>query len=329
MLHLEAMKNNSTRFLTLLLFISPVLIASCTSRQRQLEKTVVLEVSGEKLSAKAFAESLAQQLRQYDALTVKDSSILLRTKEEILKEFVVSVITKTWAKQNKVEVTEQDLDKEVNAIRGNYPDDQAFRQALASENIPFQQWRENLRSSLLQRRVVRKLMEDMPEPTDEEAKKYFEENGSEFNEPERIRLTQVVVANESDAEQIHEKAKKGANLGELAKKYSIAPEATQSGDTGWIPKGTLQVFDRAFALPVGGLSPILKSSYGLHIYKVVEKQPARRMSFEQAKTSIKNRLQAEREQSIYASWLEGQLQKTKVLRNENIINSISVETKNF
>ncbi len=288
---------------------------------------MVLQVAEANLTAKAFAEKLAAQLRQYDSLTVKDSSTLLRVKEEILKDFIVGIVSEKWANENKIDVSDSDLEKEINLVRGNYPDDHAFRKALAEENLPFEQWKTNLRSSLLQRRVVRKLMDDLPKPSDEDAQKYYKENPQEFDEPEKVRLTQVVVANEADAKAIHERAQKGANIGELAKNHSITPEGKENGDTGWINKGTLTVFDRAFTMSIGSLSPILKSSYGFHIYRVAAKQPARRLSFEQARDSIKTRLQAEREQAIYASWLEGQLQRTKVLRNETVISSISVETQ--
>ena len=303
-------------------------LACCTSRKRELEKTTVLEVADQRLSAKAFAEKLAAQLRQYDALTVKDSSTLLRIKEEILKNFIVDVATAKYAKENNLLVNDADLDKEINLIRGNYPDDHAFRKALAEENLPFEEWRQGLRSSLMQRRVVRRLMEDLPEPSDAEAKKYYDENLKEFDTPEKVRLTQVVVVGEEDAQLIYDKAKKGGSIAELAKKYSIAPDGKDGGDTGWLAKGTLAVFDRAFTMGIGSLSPILKSSYGFHIYRVTAKQAAHRLSFEQVKASIKNRLQADREQSIYGSWLEGQLQKIKVRRNEAVINSITVETRN-
>lgn len=307
-------------------FVLPTLIlVSCTPR-RELEQIPVLQINGQSLSSKVFAEDLARQLRTHDALTVKEPATLLGAKEAVIREFVVRVVTESWAAKKKIEISDAELEKEIAVIRSGYPDDESFRQALAQENLAYEAWRSQRRSSLLQKRVAITLMEDLPAPTEGEIKKYFEENIEEFQEPEKVRLVQLVVTQESEAVQLYDRAKKGVNLGELAKKYSIAPEATNFGDTGWIPKGTLQVFDRAFSMQVGQLSPLLKSSYGFHIYRVTAKSPAKKLNLEQASPAIRNRLLAEREQSIFSAWLEEQLKSAKVLRNEAVINSIKVQT---
>ena len=50
------------------------------------------------------------------------------------------------------------------SIQKNYPDDLAFQQALAEEGITFKAWRERLQNTMLQKLVVRKLVERRKSP---------------------------------------------------------------------------------------------------------------------------------------------------------------------
>lgn len=321
-------KGAGRKLIALLLFLCSVACTTaCTSKKRQIQNAVVVQVDDYKLTTKQFADRLALKLKQFDALAVKDSSTLTRVKEEVIKNFIIESITEEWANKNNVSVSKDELDKEVTSIRANYPDDLTFRRALAAENLPFQEWQRNFQKTLLQRKVSKKMVDDLPHPSEADLKKYYDENKSDFEVPERIRLTQIVVSQENDAKHLYDEVKKTGKIAELAKKYSIAPEASQGGDTGWIEKGTLPVFDRAFSMSIGTLAPIMKSPYGFHIYKVVAKQPGGHLSFDQAHDMILRRLLASREQSIFTAWLESQLKVAKIKRNEFLINSLNVETR--
>jgi foldase protein PrsA len=71
---------------------------------------------------------------------------------------------------------------------------------------------------------------------------------------------------------------------------------------------------------------VLKSDYGYHLIKVIERKPARQLPFEKAKDKILAILMADREQAEYSSWLEEQVRHATVKRDDHAIASISVET---
>ena len=136
-----------------------------------------------------------------------------------------------------------------------------------------------------------------------------------------------MLSNEDNAKRIFDEIQGGKSIAELAKKFSVAPEAENGGVTNWIEKGTIEVFDNAFKLPVGGRSKIVKSPYGYHIYEVVKKEPEGRLNFEQAKASIRTALRERQEQNAYSTWLEGQLKAATVLRNDALIKAIQISTR--
>ena len=125
----------------------------------------------------------------------------------------------------------------------------------------------------------------------------YRANLASLSEPERRRVTHLLVSNnpkawEADgvdvsgltAEQLDAKAKVqiekfyqevkgGANLGDLAAKYSHDSNSKpKRGDTGLFARGQMvDEFEKvAFRLPKGALSTPFKSPYGWHILRVEE-----------------------------------------------------------
>src|SRR5690606_17072241 len=92
----------------------------------------------------------------------------------------------------------------------------------------------------------------------------------------------------------------------------------------WIEKGTLDVFDSAFRMGVGQRSQIVKSPYGFHIFEVIEKRAAKTLSLEEARPKITKILRERKEQDLYSSWLEEQILKARVFKDEDLLTAIQV-----
>ena len=91
------------------------------------------------------------------------------------------------------------------------------------------------------------------------------------------------------AEDVLKKAKSGANFEDLAKKYS-EDDATKpkGGDLGWIvEKQTVPEFEQAaFSVPKGSVSDLVKTQYGFHIIKVLDRETAHTKAFEEVRGAI-------------------------------------------
>lgn len=175
---------------------------------------------------------------------------------------------------------------------------------------------------------MQKLKEEIEGPSTEELKTFYENNKDLFKQPEQIKISQIVLKNENDAKQILEELKSGKKFEDLAQEYSIAPEAFEQGNLGWVEKGTLEVFDKVFDLRKGKRSGILKSPYGYHIIEVHDKRSERLKSFEEVKDIIARRILEKKEQATYSQWLEFEIKNAKVFRDDALIEAIQVETKN-
>ncbi|MBX7230664.1 MAG: peptidyl-prolyl cis-trans isomerase [Bdellovibrionales bacterium] len=291
------------------------------------QKTVV-SVDGKELKASDFADQLANQLKHLDALRTKDPVILQKAKENIVRDFIILMITENWARNHSILVKVEELEKETSLLRSRYPDVNTFNKMLAEQNLNLSEWKNQVKNNLLQKKVILALHANFKEPQEEELKSYYKTNKESFERPEQVKLKQIVLSTEADAKLVEDQLKKGKPLSELAVKYSITPEAkTAKGELGWVEKGVMDGFDQAFQMSVGSRSPIIKSAYGYHIFEVMGKRPAQIKPFEQVRTKISQLLLARNEQIAYTSWLEGELRKVRVLKDEQLLNLIKVETQ--
>jgi peptidyl-prolyl cis-trans isomerase D len=138
--------------------------------------------------------------------------------------------------------------------------------------------------------------------TDDELKVLYQQGIQQFEVPDRVHAEHILLmtVGKTDAEvaEIKKKAedilaearKKGANFEDLAKKYSEDPGSkVKGGDLGWLIHGqTVPEFDKAvFTLPPGQISDLIKTEYGFHIIKVLEKENAHTKPFDEVKDSLR------------------------------------------
>lgn len=306
--------------------ISFLMLGACTPRSAKVADKPVIQVNDQVMTAKEFADKLAWSLKKFDALAAKDPNNVLRAKEEILRVFIMNSLTSAYAKANQIEVSDEELDKEINQIRASYPDDISFRRTLADEGLSLTGWKEDLRKTLLERKVFHKISEKVQKPTEDDIKKYYANNKERFKRKERIYLRQIVTDDISKAQAIKDEIKK-KDFTELAKKFSVSPEGKSGGLVGWIERGAVDIFDKAFTLPAGGVSPVLESAYGFHIFKVERKAPAGYSTPEEVHKEIEQDLMGQREKAEFANWLDKQIRASRVLKDVELIRGMTVETR--
>src|SRR5712671_6469295 len=163
------------------------------------------------------------------------------------------------------------------------------------------------RYQIPEKRVVRYGLVDLSQlrqtaqVSDDELKLQYMQNIQQYQVANRVHVEHVLLMTvgktDAEVEEIRKKAedvlkqaKKGAKFEDLAKKYSEDPGTKdKGGDLGWITQGqTVPEFEKtAFGLDKGKISDLVKTQYGFHIIKVLDKETAHTKSFEEVKDSIK------------------------------------------
>ena len=160
-----------------------------------------------------------------------------------------------------------------------------------------------------EKRVVRYALLDLAQlrqntvVTDDQLKVVYQQNIQQYQVPNRVHAEHILlmtVGGKTDAEvaEIKKKAedilaqakKKGANFEDLAKKYSEDPGSkAKGGDLGWLVQGqTVPEFEKAaFSLSNGEISDLIKTQYGFHIIKVLDKETAHTKTFDEVKDAMR------------------------------------------
>ena len=83
---------------------------------------------------------------------------------------------------------------------------------------------------LTARKYLEKTSKGIVEPTEKEARDYFDKNAALYGTPESVHLRHILVKTEKDAKDVLKQLKKGAKFPDLASKVSTCPSKTVGGD---------------------------------------------------------------------------------------------------
>jgi len=106
---------------------------------------------------------------------------------------------------------------------------------------------------------------------------------------EEVHAQHILVNTEDEAKSIIAELDKGADFGELAKKYSTDPSARSGGDIGYFGHDDMipAFADTAFALAKGQYSNTpVKTEFGWHVIKVEDRRAGKPPSFEEAREQL-------------------------------------------
>jgi peptidyl-prolyl cis-trans isomerase C len=319
-----------TQIIKLLRFAVVVLTlwsSACTWNETSLQQQVVVRVENIELNSKQFADELAHRLSKYDALTAKDPKNVGRVKSSVINDFIMSSILRLWAQKNNIQVGKDTIDTEIKSIRSGFPDDFAFREELSRQGLSVSQWQQNVEGRLLEKSALEVVQKKVAEPTESEIEQEFKISLQKYRLQERIYLQQIVLSENSDADQIQAALRQKKSFDSLAKQFSITPEGKNGGIVGWIEKGTLEVFDKAFLMPIGRPSETIQSPYGFHIMIVLKKAPAGIATLASVHEAIRRDLKAKKDQAYFSAWLDQQIRSLHVFKDQQIIDQMLVETR--
>ncbi len=129
--------------------------------------------------------------------------------------------------------------------------------------------------------------------TDAEARTFYDAQFKNYKGGEQVRASHILVATEDEAKAIFEQIAHDGDFAQLAKKHSTDPGSkVKGGDLGYFGRGQMvPPFEKAaFETPVGEVALPVKSQFGWHIIKVVDKRKQEPPSFDAVKERIITRL---------------------------------------
>jgi len=171
-----------------------------------------------------------------------------------------------------------------------------LEKAASGQGISFEDFKQNLKNQIITQQVISKEVGQRMSISKEELQQFYDEHKSQMEQPEQIRLNELLVSTENKdktkdasadesaqlaaakakAEDLLAQIRKGASFDEIAKKNSDGPTAAQGGDLGYFKRGALakELEDKTFAMNPGDVSDVIRTKQGFVILRVAEHQMA-------------------------------------------------------
>jgi peptidyl-prolyl cis-trans isomerase C len=190
------------------------------------------------------------------------------------------------------------IDQEVlvtEAEKEKLDQDQEYKDALANFRKQY------LTSKVLQKNLANKV-------TDSTAKKYYEAHKSRYSS-DLVHAQHILVSDEQQAREIMKKAKEpNADFQELAEKNSKDPSVKNNrGDLGFFGRDKMvpEFTEPAFEAKEGQIIGPIKTQYGYHIIKVIEKKIGKPLDYAEVEYRVRSDLRNEIAQN-YVNQLRSQ-----------------------
>jgi len=214
---------------------------------------------------------------------------------------------------------EPEVIKKLDAIRtqNNFASMEELERAVSSQGMNWEDFKNNIRNTLLTQRVISSEVGSHITIGDEEVAKYYEAHKAEFVRPEQVALREIEVSTQGKkpeeipdlkkkAETALKRVKDGEDFGEIAKRFSDGSTKSQGGFLGVYKRGELskELEDVVFKMKRNDLTDIMETKQGFLILQVLEHYDEGEQSLAKVKNEIMDKLYGERMEPAMREYLK-------------------------
>lgn len=276
------------------LFSSPTIVCQTAKDATQqtpypgtVVEDIVARVNDQVISTSDYdraVQDLEQQAQQHQWTQQQ----LYEQKQNLLRDLIDQQLLISRGKQLDIS-GETDLIKQLDDMRKQYHLDslEDLQKAAEAQGVSWEDFKASLRNRIISQQVIRQEVGEHINITPSEIQAYYNAHKQDFDEPEQLRLSEILIptANPDDAAQVaaakakaddtETKLKGGADFAALAKTESSGVTASNGGDLGEWKRGQLAkvLEDQTFDLKTGQFTDPIRTKQGYVILKVTEHTP--------------------------------------------------------
>ncbi len=255
-------------------------------------------------------------------------------KDSVMEQMINTQILYEQAKKENLLPSKEDVDKKFKEFEKSIAENKAYKENMKKLGITNEDIKKEQEIGL----AIQNYQDNFKKVTkisDEEIKKYYEDNKKEFYE-DKVRASHILISTVDEnnkplpeakkaeakkkAEDILKKAKSGEEFSALAKEYSDDKgSGANGGDLDFFEKGAMvpEFEAAAWKLKVGEISELVETQFGYHIIKVTDKKQ-KQLTFDEVKDTIKDKLLGNK----YTETIKKLTKDAKIEKNEKVMESV-------
>jgi peptidyl-prolyl cis-trans isomerase C len=260
---------------------------------------VVARVNGEDVKKAEFEMAIKSiEDRARSAVPAEQRNEVYR---QVLDRLIGFHLLVQEAKTRKVVAPPWEVDTQVEQIKKQFPNEDAFKQMLQARGVTLEQLRTDTAQTIAVNVMLKNELEPKVVVTEADSKKFYDENKPRFRQDDAVHASHILIRTPENADaaakakaktqagDLLAQIKKGADFSDLAKKHSQDPgSAPNGGDLGFFSKGQMvPAFEQAaFGLKPGQTSGVVETPFGYHIIRVSEFKAGRDLGYDEVKAQI-------------------------------------------
>ncbi|MGH9493316.1 MAG: peptidylprolyl isomerase [Terriglobales bacterium] len=306
------------------LFVLPLLCLPLTADT--VVEEIVARINNDIITRSEFQQSREQVLNELkQRYAAQAEQMFLNQEKDVLRDLIDQRLLVQRGKDLGInpdtEVIKRldEMRKQMNLATLEDLEKQAEQQGVSYEDV-----KENIRNNLITQKVIGQEVGSKIQITQEESRQYYQDHQKELERPERIRLSEILVAIQSPdaqsggaadpaavtaaqqkAQELREQIRKGASFEEVAKKHSSGGSAEQGGDLGYFERGKLarELENLTFGMQGNEVSDVIRTKQGFILLKVTEHQLPGVPSFKDVEPRIQEALYYQKLQPAMRAYL--------------------------
>jgi len=271
---------------------------------------VAATVNGEDIYVSELDEQVVKLQEQYPQMFegADSEARLLDFQQRLLDNLINSVLIRQAAEEMGIEISDSDVQAELDQLRTGFQDDAAFEDALAQAGMTMEALEAQVSDQLLTEALLEQIATDT-DATEEDIAAYYEANSAQFSEAAAVHASHILFDPEDKAlaEEVLAEINDGGDFEALATEHSKdAVSAANGGDLGWPTTPYVPEFQAAAeALEVGEVSALVETTFGWHIIRVNDVRDAREKALDEVSDQIEEILNQQANADAYQIFLDG------------------------
>jgi peptidyl-prolyl cis-trans isomerase SurA len=247
---------------------------------------------------------------------------------EVLERVIERALLRQVVRRAEFDATEAEVDNAIQSIAvENGLSVEELKESVEAQGLPFQTYRERIRTEIEQAKVVNGLIGARVRVEEKDVRAlYDQEYGNQPAGGMEVHLRHILVPFDSEDRAVRRRARdqtekvllrirRGERFEDLAAEVSaVNPE--KGGDIGWFHASSLAPWmtNAIEPLSAGGTSEVIEMPFGCNLLHIVDKRLYEEITYESARKHLADYLFQQRLGEEYASFIEELRQQTYIER---------------
>lgn len=185
----------SIKFISLICFLwVGYTLAGCSDFEHKQRNEYFIKVGDRTITVADFNKAFEIAKNAYPQNRIQRPDVNREVRLRLIQQMTEEMILLERAEELGITMTDSQVEKALRDIKKDYPDN-VFQEILLEYAIPYQSWKEGLKTRLLMEKVITQELGDKIEITHDDISKYYEEHFKDDNTSPDVKAVSKDINN--------------------------------------------------------------------------------------------------------------------------------------